>query len=159
MIAAGMTAPDFTLPVQTGGSLTLSALRPKRVVLFFYPKDMTPACTTEATGFQARAAAFARAGARLVGVSKDSLTRHQSFAGKQGLTLPLCSDAESDVCETWGVWAEKTLYGRRFMGIVRSTFLVGPTGIIERVWSPVKVPGHVEEVLAAVKSAKSAAAA
>ncbi len=112
MISAGDAAPDFTLPVTGGGTLTLAALRPARVVLFFYPKDLTPACTTEAVDFSALAAAFTAAGARLVGISRDSLKRHANFTAKHGLDVPLASDADGAVCAAWGVWGEKKLYGK-----------------------------------------------
>jgi peroxiredoxin Q/BCP len=150
MIGIGDLAPDFELPAVAGGTVRLSALRPRRVVLFFYPKDDTPACTDEACGFSAHGPAFAARGVELLGISKDSLTRHRNFTRKYGLTLTLLSDAGSQVCESWGVWQPKVLFGRHYLGIVRSTFLIGPDGIVQQVWSPVSVPGHVEAVLDAV---------
>lgn len=150
MIGIGDTAPDFQLPAVDGTTVTLSALRPARVVVFFYPKDDTPACTDEACGFSQHGPAFATRGVTLLGVSKDSLTRHRNFSRKYGLQLTLLSDANSDTCERWGVWQPKVLYGRHYMGIVRSTFLLGGDGRVERVWSPVQVPGHVAGVLAAI---------
>ena len=150
MIAPGDTAPDFTLPATPDGPVTLSALRPKTVVLFFYPKDMTSGCTDEAVAFSAAAADFAAAGAVLVGLSKDSLKKHASFIAKHDLNLILASDATDDVCQRFGVWAEKSMYGRSYMGIVRTTVLIGGDGRVLRVWSPVKVPGHAAEVLAAL---------
>ena len=152
MIAVGQSAPDFTLPLAGGGSLHLASLYPRQVVLFFYPKDDTPACTAEAVDFSARARAFARAGAKLVGISKDSLRRHDNFARKHSLTVPLASDADSDTCERYGVWGDKQLFGRAYVGIIRTTVLIGGDGVVRRVWSPVRVQGHVEEVLAAVKA-------
>ena len=150
LIAAGAPAPDFTLPQPDGAPITLSALRPTRVVLFFYPKDSTPACTDEAVGFSTRAADFAVVGVRLLGLSKDSVRKHRTFIAKNALTVPLLSDESGETCERYGVWQEKQMMGRKYMGIVRTTVLIGGDGIVERVWSPVSVKGHVEEVLAAV---------
>ncbi len=151
MIDTGDTAPDFTLPRDGGGEVTLSALRPKAVVLYFYPKDDTSGCTVEAKDFTAAAEDFAAAGAVVVGVSKDSVKSHDKFLAKHGLNLILASDEESDVCERYGVWAEKSMYGKKYMGIERSTFLVDGTGRVVRAWHKVKVPGHVDEVLAAAR--------
>lgn len=150
MIQPDDIAPDFTLPVTPEGTVTLGALRPARVVLFFYPRDLTPGCTDEAMGFSAAQDRFARAGVRLLGLSKDSLERHLDFTAKHQLTVPLASDADSDTCERYGVWGEKKMMGRSYLGIIRSTFLIGADGRVERVWSPVRVKGHVAEVLAAV---------
>lgn len=138
------------MPRADGDPVVLSALRPRRVVLFFYPKDMTPGCTDEATGFSAREADFHAAGATIIGVSKDSVKRHRAFIAKNGITVPLLSDEGSDTCERYGVWREKQMMGRAYMGIVRTTVLIGADGIIEKVWSPVSVKGHVDEVLAAI---------
>ncbi len=147
-------APDFTLP-GTGGDITLSTLRPAFVVLFFYPRDNTSGCTKEAIGFTEQAEAFAKAGARVFGISKDSMKSHHRFIEKQGLSVPLLSDEQSDVCEKFDVWKEKSMYGKKFMGIERSTFLIGPDGHILREWRKVKVVGHVEDVLGAVKAAQA----
>ncbi|MCU0906426.1 MAG: peroxiredoxin [Rhodobacteraceae bacterium] len=152
MIDAGDAAPDFTLPRDGGGEVTLSALRPKAVVLYFYPKDDTSGCTVEAKDFTAAAADFAAAGAVVVGISKDSVKSHDKFRDKHGLDLILASDEASDVCERYGVWAEKSMYGKKYMGIERSTFLIDGTGKVARAWHKVKVPGHVDEVLAAAKA-------
>lgn len=152
MIDAGQTAPDFTLPRDGGGQITLSALRPKAVVLYFYPKDDTSGCTTEAKDFTALADAFAAAGAVVVGVSKDSAASHDKFVKKHGLGVILASDEGSDVCERYGVWVEKSMYGKKYMGIERTTFLIDGAGTVRNVWRKVKVPGHAEEVLAAVKA-------
>ena len=152
MTDVGHTAPDFTLPRDGGGEVTLSALRPKAVVLYFYPKDDTSGCTLEAQSFTEHGAAFEAAGAVVVGVSKDSVKSHDKFVSKYGLGVILASDEASDVCEKYGVWAEKSMYGKKYMGIERSTFLIGPDGRIARVWRKVKVPGHVEEVLAATRA-------
>ena len=152
MIETGATAPDFTLPRDGGGQITLSALRPKKVVLYFYPKDDTSGCTAEALDFTARAAEFEAAGAMVIGISKDSVARHDKFVSKHGLTVALVSDDGADTCERYGVWAEKSMYGRKYMGIERATFLIDGKGKVQKVWRKVKVAGHVEDVLEAVKA-------
>ncbi len=152
MTAPGETAPDFTLPRDGGGNVTLSELRPKTVVLYFYPKDDTSGCTKEAQGFTEAIAEFEAAGAAVLGVSKDSVAKHDKFRDKYDLGVTLLSDEESDVCERYGVWAEKSMYGKKYMGIERSTFLIDGTGVVREAWRKVKVPGHVEEVLGAVRS-------
>jgi len=146
------TAPDFTLPDDSGGEVRLSSLRPAPVVLFFYPKDDTSGCTKEAIAFSGLADAFAAAGAKVFGVSRDSVESHGKFRDKHVLSVPLLSDAGSDVCERYGVWKEKSMYGRKFMGIERTTVLVGGDGRVAQVWPKVKVPGHAEAVLAAVRA-------
>ena len=146
------TAPDFTLPRDGGGSVTLSELRGSPVVLFFYPKDDTPGCTKESIGFSADMKAFEEAGAKVFGISKDSVKSHDKFVAKHDLTTPLLSDENGTVCEEYGVWGEKSMYGKTFMGITRATFLIGADGRIAQVWPKVKVDGHVEEVLAAVRA-------
>jgi peroxiredoxin Q/BCP len=151
MPQTGETAPDFTLPRDGGGETTLSALRPKAVVLYFYPKDDTSGCTKEAIAFTGLASEFEAAGAVVVGVSKDSVAKHDKFIAKHDLGVVLVSDETSDVCERYGVWKEKSMYGKKYMGIERSTFLIDGTGKIARVWEKVKVPGHAEEVLEAVR--------
>ena len=145
------TAPDFTLPRDGGGDVTLSALRPQAVVVFFYPRDDTPGCTTEAIGFTEHADAFAAAGVTILGISKDSIAKHDKFRDKHGLAIALLSDEDSTTCEAYDVWKEKNMYGKKFLGIERSTFLIDGEGRIARIWRKVKVPGHVQEVLAAVK--------
>lgn len=145
-------APDFTLPRDGGGEVTLSALRGGTVVLFFYPRDDTPGCTKESIGFSEQLQAFAEAGAQVFGISRDSVAKHDKFVAKHGLTTPLLSDENSTVCEDYGVWVEKNMYGRKSMGIERSTFIIDPEGKIARVWRKVKVPGHVDEVLDAVRA-------
>ena len=152
MAVEGSPAPDFTLPQDGGEDVTLSALNPKTVVLYFYPRDDTPGCTKEAIGFTEHADAFEAAGAVILGVSKDTIAKHQKFRDKHDLGIALLSDAESDVCERYGVWVEKNMYGKKSMGIERATFLIDGTGTIARVWRKVKVPGHVEDVLEAVKA-------
>ena len=148
----GTPAPDFTAPRDGGGTLTLSALRPKKVVLYFYPKDDTSGCTREALDFTAHAADFAAAGTVVVGVSKDSAAKHDKFIAKHALAVALVSDAETDICERYGVWAEKSMYGKKYMGIERTTFLIDGEGRVARVWPKVKVPGHVAEVLEAART-------
>lgn len=148
----GTEAPDFTAPRDGGGTLTLSELRPKKVVLYFYPRDDTPGCTTEALDFTRHAADFAAAGAVVVGVSKDSVASHDRFIAKHGLGLPLVADESGEICARYGTWVEKSMYGKKSMGIERTTVLIDGDGRIARVWRKVKVPGHVEEVLAAVRA-------
>jgi len=148
----GQTAPDFTAPRDGGTTLTLSALRPKAVVLYFYPKDDTPGCTLEAIDFTARAAEFEAAGATVLGVSKDPVKTHDKFVAKHGLGIALISDAGTDICERYGVWGERRMYGKTYMGIERTTVLIDGAGKIARIWNKVKVPGHVAEVLEAVKA-------
>jgi peroxiredoxin Q/BCP len=152
MLQPGDIAPDFTLPRDGGGSVTLSALRPGKVVLYFYPKDDTSGCTAEALDFTAHAADFAAAGCTVIGISTDSVKSHDKFVAKHGLGIVLASDEASDTCERWGVWAEKSMYGKKYMGIERSTFLVDGAGRIAQAWTKVKVPGHVAEVLAAARA-------
>jgi peroxiredoxin Q/BCP len=147
-LKAGDTAPDFDLPADGGGRVALSDFKGKALVLYFYPKDDTTGCTNEAKGFTEAAAAFAKAGAVVVGVSKDSVQRHDKFKAKYDLAVTLGSDVDGGMIEAYGVWVEKTLYGRKYMGIDRSTFLIDKAGRIARVWRKVKVPGHVAEVLA-----------
>ena len=148
----GDIAPDVTLPRDGGNSVSLSDFHGKPVVLYFYPKDDTPGCTKEAIGFTGMVDAFDAAGAVILGVSKDTVAKHEKFSAKHGLKIALLSDAEGDVCERYGVWVEKNMYGKTYMGIERATFLIGADGKIARVWNKVKVAGHAEEVLEAVKA-------
>lgn len=148
----GTPAPDFTLPRDGGDSVTLSAFRPGKVVLYFYPKDDTPGCTLEAQDFTARAADFAAAGTTVIGISKDSVKAHDKFCKKHGLSVILASDEEGQTCEDYGVWAEKSMYGKTYMGITRATFLIDGTGKIAQVWPKVSVKGHADEVLAAAQA-------
>ncbi|WP_170382821.1 peroxiredoxin [Ruegeria atlantica] len=145
-------APDFTLPRDGGGEVTLSDLRGGIVVLFFYPRDDTPGCTKESIGFSEQLQDFADAGAQVFGISRDSVAKHDKFVAKHNLTTPLLSDENSTVCEDYGVWVEKNMYGRKSMGIQRSTFIINGDGKIAKVWRKVKVPGHVDEVLEAVRA-------
>ena len=146
------TAPDFTLPVTGGGEVSLSGLRPSPVVLFFYPRDDTSGCTKENEAFSALLPEFNALGVKVYGISKDSIASHDKFMAKKDLTVPLLSDEAGDVCERFGVWKEKSMYGKKFMGIERATFLIDAHGEIVRSWPKVKVPGHAEEVLATVKA-------
>jgi peroxiredoxin Q/BCP len=148
----GDPAPPFDLPTAGGGRVSLASLKGKRVVLYFYPKDDTPGCTQEALSFTEKAKAFAAAKTAIVGVSRDSVAKHDKFAAKHGLQLILAADEDGEVCNRYGVWVEKTLYGRRFMGVERATFLIDQKGRIQRIWRKVRVPGHVEEVLNEVNS-------
>ncbi len=145
-------APDFTLPADDDNKVTLSALAPAPVVLFFYPRDNTSGCTKEAVAFSLLKPEFDAIGAHVFGISKDSLASHEKFRAKQNLAVTLLSDQDEQVCEAYGVWQEKKMYGKTFLGIVRSTFLIDGTGQIVREWRKVKVDGHAEEVLAAVRA-------
>ncbi len=147
-LAEGDTAPNFTLPATGGKALSLNALRGKRVVLFFYPKDDTSACTKEALAFSSSARKFGARKAVVIGISRDTLASHERFAAKHDLKLRLASDEDGAVCDAYGVWREKKLYGRVYMGIERSTFLISEDGMILKAWRGVRVNGHVDEVLA-----------
>ncbi|PWJ12140.1 peroxiredoxin [Jannaschia seohaensis] len=150
-ITAGSPAPDFTLPRDGGGTVSLAELKGKQVVLYFYPRDDTPGCTKEAIAFTGLGAEFEAAGAVVIGVSKDTVAKHDKFIAKHELGVILASDAEGTTCEDYGVWVEKNMYGKTSMGIERATFLIGPDGTVQQVWRKVKVPGHAEAVLEAVK--------
>ena len=145
-------APDITLPLSVDDNIALSDLRPSPVVLFFYPRDNTKGCTIEAKDFSALLPEFEAAGARVFGISKDDLKSHARFTEKQELTVPLLSDAETGAAEAFGVWKEKQMYGKTFWGIERSTFLIDGTGAIRREWRKVKVAGHAQEVLDALRA-------
>ena len=148
----GDKAPDFDLAADGGGRARLADYVGEKVVLYFYPKDDTTGCTKEAQEFTALAPNFAKAGATVIGVSKDSLKAHDKFTAKYDLKLPLGSDPEGAVVAAYGSWVEKSLYGRKYMGIERATFLIDKTGTVAKVWHKVKVPGHVDEVLKALKA-------
>jgi peroxiredoxin Q/BCP len=146
----GDTMPDIALETPDGGSVKPSDFRGRKLVMFFYPKDDTPGCTVENKDFSALAGEFDKAGVALLGVSKDPPKKHQKFAAKHGLVAPLASDAEQDgLADALGVWTEKSMYGRTYMGMERTTYLIDQQGKIARVWRKVKVKGHAEEVLAA----------
>ncbi|MEM6727087.1 MAG: thioredoxin-dependent thiol peroxidase [Pseudomonadota bacterium] len=152
MLAIGDPAPDFTLPRDGGGEVSLSSLQPKAVVLYFYPKDDTPGCTKEALAFTGAKDDFEAAGATIIGVSKDPVKKHDKFVAKHDLTIALVSDEESDVCEQYGTWVEKSMYGKKYMGVERATYLIDGSGKIAQIWRKVKVPGHADAVLEAVKA-------
>ncbi len=145
-------APDFTLPVSGGGEVSLSVLKGSAVVLYFYPRDDTPGCTKEAIGFSEHLDAFAAANTKVFGISRDSIAKHDKFTAKHGLSVPLLTDEDGAMCEAYGVWVEKNMYGKKSMGIERATYLIDPDGVIAQVWRKVKVPGHVEAVLDAAQA-------
>jgi peroxiredoxin Q/BCP len=145
----GDMAPDVSLATPDGGTLALAQLRGRPLVLYFYPKDDTPGCTTEAKDFSALKSAFDMAGIDILGVSKNTPAQHAKFATKHALTISLASDPDDSVCEAFGTWIEKSLYGRKYMGIDRATFLIDAEGRIVRIWRKVKVPGHAQQVLEA----------
>lgn len=151
-LSTGQDAPEFDLPRDGGGNLALSELRGKKVVLYFYPKDDTSGCTTEAIDFSRLKPDFESAGAVVVGMSPDSVKSHDKFKSKHDLSVELASDEERKTLEAYGVWVEKSMYGRKYMGVERSTFLIGPDGKIARIWRKVKVPGHANEVLEAARA-------
>ena len=146
----GKKAPKFKMPTNGGGDVALSDFAGKQLVLYFYPKDDTPGCTKEAIAFSEQLDAFHDAGAEIVGVSKDTVAKHEKFVDKHGLTVTLASDEDGKVCDAYGVWVEKNMYGRKYMGIQRATFLIGPDSKIKKVWPKVKVAGHADEVLSAI---------
>jgi thioredoxin-dependent peroxiredoxin len=146
----GKKAPEFKMATDTG-SVSLKALKGKKTVLYFYPKDDTSGCTREAIDFSALKKDFDKSGTVILGVSKDSALSHGKFRAKHKLSVELGADESGDVCEAYGVWVEKSMYGKKYMGIERSTFLIGTDGKIAHIWRKVKVPGHANEVLAAVK--------
>ena len=151
-IEIGDKAPDFTLPTDGNGKVALSKLRGQKVVLYFYPKDDTSGCTAEACGFRDSLPDFSKSGATVIGVSKDSVASHDKFKKKHELPFTLASDTDGKTCERYGVWVEKSMYGRKYMGIDRATFLIDKKGTIRGLWRKVKVPGHVAEVLTAAKA-------
>lgn len=152
MINVGDRIPDLPLALSSGATSTLSAYAGHWLVLYFYPKDSTPGCTTEGLDFNALLPKFKRAGAVVLGASRDSLKSHQNFCTKQGFKFDLISDADSALCNAFGVIKPKKLYGREYVGIERSTFLVDPAGVVREVWRPVKVTGHAQAVLDALKA-------
>jgi peroxiredoxin Q/BCP len=150
-LTAGAKAPDFKLPTDGGGTFQLSAHNGKPVVLFFYPKDNTSGCTAEAVAFSAAKAEFDRLGFVVAGMSPDPVKSHDKFRDKHSLSVTLISDELQSALSAYGVWKEKSMYGKKYMGVERSTFLIGSDGKIARVWRKVSVPGHVDEVLAAAR--------
>ena len=151
-LVEGAVAPQMNLPRDGGGNVSLAELAGKKVVLYFYPKDDTSGCTTEALDFTALSGEFAKAGAVVVGLSPDPVKAHDKFIAKHDLGVILASDEDKTVLEAYGVWKEKSMYGRQYMGVERSTFLIDASGKIARIWRKVKVKGHAEEVLEAVRS-------
>ena len=155
MLEDGEKAPDFALPDADGNTVKLAGLKGRPVVVYFYPKDDTSGCTAEAKDFTGLADAFKKAGAEVLGISPDNPVSHRKFQDKYGLGVRLLADEERKAAEAYGVWVEKSMYGRKYMGVERSTFLVDKTGTIARIWHKVKVPGHAEEVLEAVRTLNS----
>lgn len=151
-LSVGDKAPDFALPGDGGRQIALKAMKGSPTVLYFYPKDDTSGCTREAIEFTAKLKEFEKLGCNVIGCSKDGVAAHDRFKAKHKLAVSLASDEDGKVCEAYGVWIEKSMYGRKYMGIDRSTFLIDAQGKLRRIWRKVKVPGHVEEVLAAVKA-------
>ncbi len=151
MVDTGDKAPAFKAPIGGGGNIALKDMKGKKVVLYFYPKDDTPGCTTEAKDFTDLKRKFSANGIAVIGVSKDSVAKHDKFADKHGLRITLASDEDGAICDAYGVWVEKKNYGRTYMGIERSTFLIDGKGKVARVWRKVRVKGHAEAVLAAAK--------
>jgi len=145
-------APDFSLPTDGNGKVSLSKLKGKKVILYFYPKDDTSGCTAEACGFRDSLPKFGKSDAVVIGISRDCVASHDKFKKKYDLPFTLASDEDGKVCEAYGTWVEKSMYGRKYMGIERATFLIDPKGAIRNIWRKVKVTGHVEEVLAAAKA-------
>ena len=153
-LEVGAAAPDFSLPGDGGDTLSLASFAGRALVLYFYPKDDTSGCTAQAIDFNGKAAAFADAGAAILGVSPDPTKSHAKFKTKHDLAIPLASDEAKDTLQAYGVWTEKSMYGRTYMGVERTTVLIAADGTIARIWPKVKVPGHADEVLAAVKALK-----
>ena len=151
MIEPGAKAPDFTLPDQHGNPVSLADFAGRTVVLYFYPKADTPGCTTQACGVRDHRGEYEAAGVTVLGISPDAVKAVKKFHDKQGLNFPLLADADHAVCDAYGVWVEKSMYGRKYMGVERSTFLIDRKGRVARSWRKVKVPGHAEAVLAAAK--------
>lgn len=151
-LTAGDAAPPFTLPADGGSTVSLAALAGRKIVLYFYPKDDTSGCTKEAIAFNSLKPQFAAAGAEIIGVSADSVASHDKFKAKYGLGFTLASDETMEMLNRYGVWVEKSMYGRKYMGIERTTILIDSAGKIARIWPKVKVEGHAEEVLAAAQS-------
>ena len=151
-LKTGDKAPDFTLATDGNGKISLGKLKGKKVILYFYPKDDTSGCTAEACGFRDNLPKFGKSDAVVIGISRDNVASHDKFKKKYDLPFSLGSDEDGKVCEAYGTWVEKSMYGRKYMGIERATFLIDPKGVIRNIWRKVKVPGHVEEVLAAAKA-------
>ena len=151
MLEEGKKAPDFTLPGDGGDTIKLSAHKGAHVIVYFYPKDDTPGCTKEAIAFTNLLPEFAQLGAKIIGISPDSVEKHDKFIAKHNLAIHLAADESTKVAEKYGVWVEKSMYGRKYMGVERSTFLIDSKGKIAKIWRKVRVNGHAEAVLAALK--------
>lgn len=151
-IKVGNKAPKFNRPANGEQTASLKSLIGKNVIIYFYPKDDTPGCTKEACSFRDAMPDFKKANAVVIGVSKDTIAKHEKFISKYDLNFSLASDEDNSMCDNYGVWKEKNMYGRKYMGIERSTFLIDEKGVLRAEWRKVKVPGHVDEVLAAVKA-------
>ncbi len=154
-LEVGSRAPDFTLKTNGNGELSLSQFKGNPVVLYFYPKDNTPGCTTEALDFSALSQDFAALGIKIIGVSPDSAQKHDNFVKKHNLSIDLAADTEKEVCEAYGVWVEKKMYGKTYMGVERSTFLIDAEGVLNEIWRKVKVKDHANQVLQAAKGLAS----
>jgi len=150
-LEVGDKAPSFTLPTDGGGEISLKDCKGGTVILYFYPKDDTSGCTAEACAFRDALPDYSKAKAKVIGVSKDPVKKHDKFKEKYDLTFPLASDEDGKVCDAYGTWVEKSMYGRKYMGIERSTFLIDGKGVVRAIWRKVKVPGHVDEVLTAAQ--------
>ena len=151
-LAVGDKAPDFTIATDGGGTFCLSEMMGQNVIIYFYPKDDTPGCTKEACEFRDSLPDFSKSSSKIIGISKDTVAKHDKFKSKYELPFTLGADLEGAVCEAYGTWVEKSMYGRQYMGIERATFLVDKEGVVQGIWRKVKVKGHVEEVLAAVQN-------
>jgi thioredoxin-dependent peroxiredoxin len=151
-LAPGTRAPSFSIITDNAGKVSLAALKAKAFVLYFYPKDDTSGCTREAVAFSESKRKFDALGVEVIGVSRDTIPSHEKFRSKHKLKITLGSDPEKELAEAYGVWVEKSLYGRKYMGVERATFLIDAAGVIRHIWHKVKVPGHVEAVLAAAKT-------
>ena len=151
-LSIGDKAPDFTLPTDGAGTVSLAGFKGKKVILYFYPKDDTPGCTKEACGFRDALPDFEGSGAVVIGLSKDSVARHDKFKAKHALPFTLAADVDGSVTEAYGCWVEKSLYGKKYMGIDRATFLIDGDGILRGIWHKVKVDGHVDAVLKAARA-------
>jgi peroxiredoxin Q/BCP len=150
-VGEGKKAPEFSAATDGGGKLKLSDFKGKPIILYFYPKDDTSGCTAQACGFRDARPDFSKLKAQIIGVSRDPVKSHDKFKTKYDLNFPLASDEDGKICEKYGVWVEKSMYGRKYMGIERSTFLIDGAGVVRKVWRKVKVPGHVAEVVEALK--------
>lgn len=156
-LTEGSKAPDIDLPTDGGGHISLESLRGEKVLVYFYPKDDTSGCTKESCSLSENIKSFEKLGCKIIGISKDSVKSHDKFKAKYNLQFPLASDQDGDVCERYGVWVEKSMYGRKYMGIERTTFLIDETGTIQKIWPKVKVDGHTDEILAELGKASKAA--